>query len=69
MRSAGILLLTFVLLALGLALNLLLSQSAPAAAEWWLTYLCLGALGFLNTWDMPFYLFADPAVKLVVNVG
>ena len=51
----------FVLLALGLAFNLLLAQSAPTAAEWWLTYLSLGSLGFLNTWDMPFYLFVTVA--------
>ena len=25
--------------------------------EWWMIYLCLGAIGFLNTWDMPFYYF------------
>jgi YYY domain-containing protein len=36
------------------------SVSQPQAAtraEWWLIYLCLGAIGFLNTWDMPFYYF------------
>ena len=47
----------FVILALALALNLLLSNAPPKTEEWWLVYLCLGALGFLNTWDMPFYLF------------
>ncbi|MBN1639947.1 MAG: hypothetical protein JXA09_01835 [Anaerolineae bacterium] len=46
-----------VFLILGLALNLLLAVDAPRPVEWWLIYLCLGALGFLNTWDMPFYAF------------
>jgi YYY domain-containing protein len=47
----------FVLLVLGLAFNLLLSDRAPTTAAWWLLCLSLGALGFLNTWDMPFYFF------------
>jgi YYY domain-containing protein len=47
----------FVFLVLGLALNLLLADSAVPAEHWAFIYLCLGALGFLNTWDMPFYLF------------
>jgi YYY domain-containing protein len=47
----------FVFLVLGLAFNLLLSDRPLPVAAWWLLYLCLGALGFLNTWDMPFYFF------------
>jgi YYY domain-containing protein len=61
----------FVFLVIGLAFNLLLSglrgQDGPlesgdiagdtTTGEWWLIYLCLGAIGFLNTWDMPFYYF------------
>ncbi len=47
----------FIFLALGLALNLLLSRAALETVDWWLVYLCLGSLGFLNTWDLPFYLF------------
>jgi YYY domain-containing protein len=47
----------FVFLVLALALNLLLATAPPGAVEWWLVYLCLGAIGFLNTWDMPFYFF------------
>ena len=47
----------FVFLMIALALNLLLAQTAPSTWAWWLIYLCLGAIGFLNTWDMPFYLF------------
>lgn len=47
----------FVFLILALAFNLLLSGRAPLEGDWWLTYLCLGSLGFLNTWDLPFYLF------------
>jgi YYY domain-containing protein len=37
------------------------AEASPSAGlttgEWWLVYLCLGAIGFLNTWDMPFYFF------------
>lgn len=47
----------FVFLVIALALNLLLAESALSTWTWWLVYLCLGAIGFLNTWDMPFYLF------------
>jgi len=49
--------LPFVLLALGLALNLLWSKRE---AEWWevvLLGVCLGGLGFINSWDLPIYLF------------
>jgi YYY domain-containing protein len=48
--------LPFVLLALGLCLNLLWSTRE---AEWWemiVLGLCLGGLGFLNSWDLPIYL-------------
>ena len=47
--------LPFVLLALGLALNLLWSKREAA---WWeivLLALCVGGLGFLNSWDLPIY--------------
>jgi YYY domain-containing protein len=49
--------LPFVLLALGLGLNLLWSRRE---AHWWelaVLGVCLGGLGFLNSWDMPIYLF------------
>ncbi len=56
-----VLALPFVLLALALALNLYLRM---ANGEWrmanweFLVYaVCLGGLGFLNTWDFPIYLF------------
>ncbi len=75
-----VLALPFVLLCIGLALNLLLSQNSPkplsegeedSGARWWnpvrfsldgdwalffFSALLIGALGFLNTWDMPIYL-------------
>ncbi len=66
-----VLALPFVLLALAVALNALLQGSeepGPAGAGWkagWLAPiarlsplvpLCLGGLGFLNTWDFPIYL-------------
>lgn len=50
-----VLALPFVLLVLGLALNLLWSEREP---PWWeLVWLgvCLGGLGFLNSWDLPIY--------------
>jgi len=78
-----VLALPFVLLALALALNLLLSRRTLSPASYSLPHisnlksalsdlvaatfggwtqffvfaLCLGALGFLNTWDFPIYLF------------
>jgi YYY domain-containing protein len=51
-----VLALPFVLLTLGLALNLLWSKRE---AHWWemiLLGLSVGGLGFLNSWDMPTYL-------------
>lgn len=52
-----VLALPFVLLALALAFNWLLSRRKLTWPELSLTALCLGALGFLNTWDFPIYLF------------
>jgi YYY domain-containing protein len=52
-----VLALPFVLLALGLALSLFWSKRE---AQWWevvLLGVCLGGLGFLNSWDLPIYLF------------
>jgi YYY domain-containing protein len=75
-----VLALPFVLLCIGLALNLLLRQTSPQSpsqgergytTHWWnpvrfslggdwalflFSALLIGALGFLNTWDMPIYL-------------
>ncbi|MFX1355555.1 MAG: DUF2298 domain-containing protein, partial [Promethearchaeota archaeon] len=51
-----VLALPFVLLALGLALNLLWSKRE---ARWWemvLLGVSIGGLGFLNSWDLPTYL-------------
>jgi YYY domain-containing protein len=63
-----VLALPFVLLALAIAFNALLEQTedqgdSPAGRSWLepvmrlplLVPLCLGALGFLNTWDFPIY--------------
>jgi YYY domain-containing protein len=52
-----VLALPFVLLALALAFNWLLSRRRLTWPELGLAALCLGALGFLNTWDFPIYLF------------
>jgi YYY domain-containing protein len=48
--------LPFVLLALGLCLNLLWSHREAAWWEMVLLGLCFGGLGFLNSWDLPIYL-------------
>lgn len=50
--------LPFVLLVLGLALNLLLTRRAPNRDETLLYGLAAGALVFLNTWDGPIYIAA-----------
>jgi YYY domain-containing protein len=47
----------FVFVLIALALNLLVARDPLPEGVWWLVYLCLGAIGFLNTWDMPFYFF------------
>ncbi|MBC7249387.1 MAG: hypothetical protein H5T62_03815 [Anaerolineae bacterium] len=45
----------FVLLSLALAFNLLRRQRPLDWAEYLLYAVCLGGLGFLNTWDFPIY--------------
>jgi YYY domain-containing protein len=52
-----VLALPFVLLALGLALNILLQPERLNRTQLALYTLCFGALAFLNTWDLPIYLF------------
>ena len=52
-----VLALPFELLCLALAFNLLRSRRALDWAEYVLYAVCLGGLGFLNTWDFPVYLF------------
>jgi YYY domain-containing protein len=61
--------LPFVLLALGLALNLLWSRRE---AHWWEMVMlgtCLGALGFLNSWDLPIYLFICLVAYALASYG
>jgi YYY domain-containing protein len=52
-----VLALPFVLLALGLALNLFWSKRDASWGEIFVLGVCLGGLGFLNSWDLPIYLF------------
>jgi len=52
-----VLALPFVLLCLALAFNLLRSRRALDWVDYVLYAICLGGLGFLNTWDFPIYLF------------
>jgi len=51
-----VLALPFVLLALGLALNLFWSNREARSEEIFVLGVCLGGLGFLNSWDLPIYL-------------
>ncbi len=60
--------LPFVLLALSLALNLALQTPDDGLRGWWrwgMYALCLGGLGFLNTWDFPIYLSVVVAAYLL----
>ena len=64
--------LPFVLLALGLALNVFQAGVSGARSVvrdipvWWLYPIVLGGLSFLNTWDFPIYL---GFVVLALNLG
>lgn len=51
-----VLALPFTVLVMGLAVNVLLSINPPTRAQIILYAVCIGALIFLNTWDMPTYL-------------
>ncbi len=50
--------LPYVLLALGLSVNLVLRKRRPTFGEIVFYGLCIGALVFLNTWDGPIYMLA-----------
>lgn len=50
--------LPYVLLALGLATNLVFKKRRPSMGEIVFYGLCVGALVFLNTWDGPIYMLA-----------
>ncbi len=63
-----VLALPFVLLALGLAFNLLAQREKLAREQFALYTLCFGGLAFLNTWDLPFYLFILIAVMIARRV-
>lgn len=60
--------LPFVLLALGLALNVLLSNRPPDALRIAFYGVCIGALIFLNTWDAPVYLVVIVGAEAVRRV-
>ncbi|NLE43098.1 MAG: hypothetical protein GX620_00125 [Chloroflexi bacterium] len=74
-----VLALPFVLLAIALALNLFVHASQSGrrglvrswdvtAGDCVLYGICLGALGFLNTWDFPIYLFLFVVCFLLGNI-
>ncbi len=50
--------LPYVLLVLGLAINLVFKKRAPSWGEIAFYGLCVGALVFMNTWDGPIYMLA-----------
>jgi YYY domain-containing protein len=52
-----VLALPFVMLALGLAFNLLAQRKQPSRVQLALYAICFGGLAFLNMWDLPIYLF------------
>ncbi len=52
-----VLALPFVMLALGLAFNLLAQRRQPSRVQLALYAICFGGLAFLNMWDLPIYLF------------
>jgi len=52
-----VLALPFALLALGLAFNALAQRERLSRTQMALYVLCFGGLAFLNTWDLPIYLF------------
>ncbi len=68
-----VLALPFAMLALGLALNLLLTGRDPNRIEILFYAVCLGGLVFLNTWDGPIYMVvligADALRRLLRNGG
>ncbi|MDX2079062.1 MAG: DUF2298 domain-containing protein [bacterium] len=57
--------LPFVLLAIGLALNILLSSARPTAQQVLLYGVCVGSLIFLNTWDAPIYIVVLMGAELL----
>jgi YYY domain-containing protein len=63
-----VLALPFVLLALGLALNVLLQRDRLSRPQFALYTLCFGALAFLNTWDLPIYLFILVGAMIVREI-
>jgi uncharacterized membrane protein len=58
----------FVLAALGLALNALRQQAPLSRAQVVLYGVAFGGLAFLNTWDLPIYLFILVAVMLLRTI-
>ena len=63
-----VLVLPFVLLALGLAFNLLAQRGRITRAQVALYTVCIGGLAFLNTWDLPTYLFIVVGALLIRRI-
>ena len=64
-----VLALPFVLLALTLALNVLLQKNCLSRPQILLYVICFGGLAFLNTWDLPIYLFILVGALLLRRLG
>jgi len=63
-----VLALPFVMLALGLALNVVLQKDRLQRGQLALYTICFGALAFLNTWDLPIYLFILVAAMIIYEI-
>ena len=61
--------LPFVLLVLGLGLNIVLSPKTPDLLQTVFYGLCVGSLIFLNTWDMPIYLVVIVGAEVVRRIA
>jgi YYY domain-containing protein len=61
--------LPFVLLVLAIGLNIVLSSKTPDLLQTVFYGICLGALIFLNTWDMPIYLIVLVGAEVVRRIA
>jgi YYY domain-containing protein len=64
--------LPYALLAIGLALNVILSPRQPTSTQVLFYGLCIGGLVFLNTWDNPIYLMVlvgAEALRRMIRAG
>ncbi len=63
-----VLALPFVLMTLGMALNVALQRERLTRLQFGLYAVCFGGLAFLNTWDLPIYLFVMVGALVVRRI-